>query len=81
VSAYREFERRAGVLTTARGAKSQMILDAINQIKGHFKVADVQKICPGVGVDLIRLRLSEQKRAGKLSVSGRGPGAVWQKKP
>ena len=81
LSAYREFENRAGVLTTARGAKSQMIFDAIDQINGNFKVTDIQKICPGVGLDLIRLRLSEQKRAGNLSVSGRGPGVSGGRKP
>lgn len=79
-SAYREFEQRAGTLTTSRGAKSQMILGAIEQITGDFKVADIQRICPGVGVDLIRLRLSEHKKAGRLEVSGRGPSAVWRKK-
>lgn len=77
--AYQEFEKRAGMLTTSRGAKSQMILDAIEQLSGDFKVADIQRICPGVGRDLIRLRLSELKKAGKLEVSGRGPSAVWRK--
>lgn len=81
LSAYREFEKRAGTLTTSRGSKSRMILDAIDRISGDFKVTDIQKICPGVGVDLIRLRLSELKKAGKLEPSGRGPTAVWRKIP
>ena len=80
LSSYREFERRSGILTTARGAKSQMILDAIDRISGDFKVADIQRICPGVGLDLIRLRLSELKKAGKVEPSGRGPNAVWRQK-
>ena len=80
LSAYREFEQRAGTLTTSRGAKSQMILDAIERISGDFKVSDIQRICPGVGLDLIRLRLGELKKAGKLEPSGRGPNAVWRKK-
>lgn len=80
LGAYREFEQRAGTLTTARGAKTQMVFDAVDRISGDFKVTDVQKICPGVGLDLIRLRLGELKKAGKLECSGRGPGAVWRKK-
>jgi len=79
LSAYREFEKRAGTLTTSRGAKSKMILEAIDRVSGDFKVADIQKICPGVGVDLIRLRLAELRKAGKLKPSGRGPSAVWRK--
>ena len=70
LGAYREFEKRAGTLTIARGAKSRMILEAIDRVSGHFKVADLQKICPGVGVDLIRLRLSELKKAKNLEPSG-----------
>ena len=81
LSAYREFENRAGVLTTSYGAKSQMIFNAVDRLAGDFRVSDVQKICPGVGLDLIRRRLKELKAAGKVEPSGRGPGAVWRKKP
>ena len=81
LSAYREFEKRAGVLTTTYGAKSQMILDAIDRLSGNFRVADIQRICPGVSVDLIRSRLKDLKRGGKVEPSGRGPGAVWRKVP
>ena len=80
LSAYREFEKRAGVVTKTRGAKTKMITDAVDQISGDFRVADIQRVCPGVGLDLIRLRLSGMKKAGRLEVSGRGPGATWRKK-
>jgi len=81
LSAYREFEKRAGMLTTSYGAKSQMILDAIDRLSGDFKVSDIQKICPGVSLDLISRRLKEFKAAGKVEPSGRGPSAVWRKRP
>lgn len=81
LSAYREFEKRAGVLTTSYGAKSQMILDAIDRLSGDFKVVDVQRICPGISLDLIRMRLKDLKKAGKIEPSGRGPAAVWRKIP
>ena len=32
LGAYRELEKPAGTLTTARGAKSQMILEAIDRV-------------------------------------------------
>src|ERR1700730_15658333 len=77
LSAYREFEKRAGILTTSYGAKSQMIFDAVDRLSGDFRVSDVQRICPGVSLDLIRRRLKDLKAAGKVEPSGRGPSAVW----
>jgi hypothetical protein len=38
LTAYREFEKRVGVLTMGRGAKAGMILNAIRDIKGEFTV-------------------------------------------
>ena len=75
------FEKRAGTLTTSYGAKSQMIFDAIDRFSGNFSVSDIQKICPGVSLDLIRRRLKELKAAGRVEPSGRGPSAVWRKTP
>src|SRR6266446_54114 len=69
LSAYREFERRAGTVTSSYGAKSQMIFDAVDRLSGNFRVSDVQKICPGVSLDLIRRRLKELKAAGKIEPS------------
>lgn len=81
LSAYREFENRAGILTTSYGAKSQMIFDAVDRLSGDFRVSDVQRICPGVSLDLIRRRLKDLKAAGKVEPSGRGPSAVWRRMP
>ena len=81
LSAYRKFEKRAGILTTSHGAKSQMIFDAVDRLSGDFRVSDVRRICPGVSLDLIRRRLKDLKAAGKVEPSGRGPSAVWRKTP
>lgn len=61
--------------------KSQMIFDAVDRFSGDFRVSDVQRICPGVSLDLIRRRLKDLKAAGKVEPSGRGPSAVWRKMP
>jgi len=53
-TAYREFERRVGLITTSKGAKTAMVFDAIRNITGEFSISDIQEQCPMVGIDLIR---------------------------
>jgi len=79
-AAYREFESRAGLLTSVRGAKRRMVLDAIEHAFGDFSVSDLQQACPTVGIDLIRRILHEERTAGKLDCLGRGPRARWRRK-
>jgi len=79
-AAYREFEARAGVLTSARGAKRRMVLDAIQHVLGDFAVSDLQQACPTVSIDLIRRILHEERTAGRLECLGRGPRARWRRK-
>jgi hypothetical protein len=77
--AYRRFEERVGSLATARGAKSQLVLDTIAAFSGEFSTAEIQERCPNVSVDLIRRILQEQKRLGAVEPLGRGPQARWRK--
>ena len=78
--AYQEFERRVGLVTTGRGSKTAMILDAIGHFMSDFSIRDLQERCPQVGIDLIRRILREQRNAGKLECLGRGPNARWRNK-
>ncbi len=79
IAAYRDFENRVGVLTTSRGAKSEMVLDAIGRFHGEFSVSELLEQCPNVGVDLVRRILKEQRKASKLICLGRGPAARWRR--
>ena len=76
--AYQEFERRVGLVTTGRGSKTAMILDAVEHFMSDFTIRDLQERCPQVGIDLIRRILREQRNAGKLECLGRGPNARWR---
>lgn len=80
VAAYKEFEQRVGALTTARGAKTEMVLEAVRHRRGDFAAREIQDLCPSVGIDLIRRILQEEKAAGRLEPTGRGPRARWRKK-
>jgi Fic family protein len=73
-----EFEQRAGQIKSPRGAKSALVLDAIQRQPGEFSVADLQKECPGVSLDMIRYLLDRQRKGKKIKCLGTGRNARWQ---
>ncbi len=79
LAAYKEMEQRVGTISTAKGAKRKMLLDAIAHKYGDFSVTELQESCPTVGVDLIRKVLHEERKAGRLECLGRGPKARWRR--
>jgi hypothetical protein len=79
LSAYREFETRVGFVTSARGTKTAMVLDAINNLPREFSIRELQERCPTVGIDLIRRILRRERDAERLACQGRGADARWQK--
>ncbi|MGH9386358.1 MAG: Fic family protein [Vicinamibacterales bacterium] len=80
-TAYREFESRVGETTSPRGSKSERLAMAMSRLPTAFRVSDLRRACPGVGIDLVRKFLRLQKMAGELDCSGRGPQATWTKRP
>jgi Fic family protein len=79
--AYTEFERRVGQIAEPKGAKTELVLSAIDRLSDPFSVADLQRECPGVGLDMIRKILKRQRAAGRVECTGLGRGAVWRKTP
>src|SRR5207249_1743471 len=49
--AYVQFEERAGQVKSPRGAKTALLLSAIERAANPFHVADLQRACPGVSLD------------------------------
>lgn len=78
-SAYREFEARVGDTRSPRGSKTGRVMMAIRGLPDEFKIADLQVVCPGVSIDLIRKLLKDLRNQGRLDCSGRGPQAGWRK--
>lgn len=79
LDAYKEFEQRVGDTASPRGAKTDLIVSAIDRQTGAFLAADLQKDCPGVGLDLIRRILNRYRKVGKLDCDVRGPKSLWRK--
>lgn len=78
-AAYQEFEKRAGTLTTIRGAKTATVLDAIERLPDGFKMVDLERAAPNVTREMIRVVLNRLRKEQKLYCEGRGPAATWHK--
>lgn len=78
-TAYREFEERLGRTRAARGEKSEAVRAAVERAAGEFSVADLQRECPGVSLDMIRHVLKDLRRNGLVECTGRGRGARWRR--
>jgi Fic family protein len=76
--AYGEFERRAGEVKAPRGAKAGLVLAAIREQIGEFRLTDIEEACPGVGREWIRSLLTDLKTSGEVSCKGKGPAARWR---
>jgi Fic family protein len=79
LGAYREFEKRAGTLRTARGAKTATVLDAIERLPNEFRIVDVERAAPNVTREMIRVVLNRLKKEKRVYCKGRGSAATWYK--
>ena len=59
--------------------KRTMVQDAINHFQGEFTIKDVERACPTVGRDMIRLVLKELRAEGKIEPLGKGRGSKWRR--
>ena len=78
-SAYREFEERAQRDRPAKGAKSDLVDYALAQVLSPFGIADIERLCPSVGRDMIRRVMNRWRTEGKLERVSRGRDARWRR--
>lgn len=79
-AAYKEFEGRVGAITSARGAKREMVRRAIDRLPERFSIRDLQRACPGVSRPTLKRALAELQRERRLTCLGRGPSAQWERR-
>jgi Fic family protein len=77
LDACKEFERQVGQTASPRGAKTELVLQAVRARRDEFRLADIERACPGVGRDWIRALLADLKQKGEVTCRGRGPAARW----
>jgi len=78
-SAYREFEERLGAVRAPRGAKSETVRRTILAFPGEFAISDIERACPGVSRDMIRLVLRALQKEKRIVCLGRGRNARWRR--
>ena len=66
------------MMTMPKEGKVTLVHEAIRKHPGPFRLADIERACPGVGRDWIRAILKQMKAKGELVCSGKGPAARWQ---
>ena len=78
-TAYREFESRVGQMKSPRGAKTEIVEAAIVSFEKEFAISDLEKACPGVSRDMIRIVMNRLRTQGQLKILSRGRDAKWVK--
>ncbi len=80
LAAYRELERRTGELTTAHGAKTELVLAAIRKLPERFRYADLAQACPNVSRPTIKRVLARLREDGAVECVKSGRDAIWEKR-
>jgi len=78
-SVCRELEARVGQMAAPRGAKTQLVEQALGRLSGSFTLGELERACPGVSRDMIRKVLKTLRARGRLGCTGRGPAARWHR--
>ena len=76
-AAYNEFEACVGTITSARGAKREMVRRAIDRLPDPFTIADLRRACAGISEPTLKQALSEMAKEGRIKRLGVGPAAQW----
>ena len=77
--AYAEFEQRVSALQSARGAKTEMVLEAFERLPHSFRLAELERACPTVTRDRSSVVLNRLKSEARVEAIGRGAGALDEK--
>jgi Fic family protein len=79
VRAYRQFEERVAVTTARRGAKRDMIRNAVSRFPKRFRYADLERALPGISRPTIARALRELRAEGVVRCTKGGRDATWEK--
>ena len=78
IAAYKEFETRVGVFK-GKGSKTEQVKAQIERFIIPFSISDLEKACPNVTRDMIRIVLRQLRDEGKIKYTGIGRNAKWIK--
>ncbi|MBI2313450.1 MAG: Fic family protein [Betaproteobacteria bacterium] len=79
IAAYKEFEARVGTIASARGAKRELVRNAVAHLPPRFTIGDLARACKGISHRTLVRALHDLRSEGKVHCLGRGPDAAWEK--
>jgi len=79
LAAYREFEQRAGMVVTGRGAKTSLVRRMADGFVGDFTLSELSTLCPHVSRDTVRNVLEQLRHGGIIECLGTGRSARWRR--
>lgn len=74
--AYKEFEERVGTLKK-QGSKGQHVRMTVENMINPFSISDIERACPTVSRDTIRLILRQLRDETTIKLNGKGRNAKW----
>jgi len=78
-AAYNEFEARVGSIASAKGAKRELVRNAVAYLPPRFTIGELARACKGIGRRTLVRALHDLRARGKVRCLGRGPHAVWER--
>lgn len=78
-AAYDVFASGVGDIRDGRGAKTRLVLQALDNMIGDFSISELHMRCPSVGWDMVRHVLRREREAGRIVSIGRGRAARWRR--
>ncbi len=79
LAAYKEFEERVENIKPGRGAKTQIVTQAIERQVGEFSLSDIERECSSASRDMIKIIFRELQKAKKIKCLGKGKSSKWKK--
>ena len=54
--------------------------ETIKNLPATFSISNVERLCPSVSRDMIRVVLNRLRKEGHLTCKGAGRGSLWEKR-
>lgn len=79
IAAYKDFEARVGTIASAKGAKRELVKNAIAHLPPRFGIGELAQACKGISRKTLARALHDLRIQGRLRCLGRGPDAQWER--
>lgn len=79
IAAYKEFEARVGTISSAKGAKRELVRNAIAHLLPRFTISELARACKGISHRTLVRALEDLREDGKVRCLGKGPHAQWER--